>query len=227
MKIIDLLLEKRSNPHLNPRISNEQRMESLARKDPSLWVTFLDYPKVGMNPMGVNYSRTPLGYYSYPIGYVVERMKRSGTLVGSVPWNGRQKYAIAYNIRGNIVDVTNFKASSKVANILHDFVERNVSTPSEKERLAEDIDFKIDRMGIMQMVSNIAYVMRNEGKGKQQNIMTRILRDYLGWDGAQDHGAGNIHENEPHQAVVFDRRNIKTVEIFQLHNKEVKKDYEE
>ena len=62
IKLLNLILEKRSHPELNVKKSVLDKLEPYAN-DPNYFVSFTNIEKIGINP--VNKFSTPIGVYSY------------------------------------------------------------------------------------------------------------------------------------------------------------------
>lgn len=220
MKINDLLLEARRNSDINPKVDSLSRLNYLA-KDPTLQVTFTDFPKVGVNPISVDYKTTPLGYYSYPLDYAVGNMNTFGRVRAAVPFAGDRKYAIVYRITGRILYIDRYRPTVRDSMAIRKYAEKLSSDELVKTEIEWMGENTMYDEGLMYYILKTSQMLSPRIGKKTIVIMRDILRDVLGWDAVSDSGKGLIHTNEPAQAVVFDRRNIKIVEIIDNSYKKV------
>jgi len=83
-----MLFEKRRNPDQNPKVSAYEYLKPYS-KDPDIYITFTEIPKVGINPKsGFN---TPLGIYTYPLKELWPTISH-GKDAGNVPYAGKSPY---------------------------------------------------------------------------------------------------------------------------------------
>jgi hypothetical protein len=227
MRIRDLL-EARRNPHLNPRVDPIDTFSMYANK-PNMFVTFTQLPKVGINPQS-NYN-TPIGVYSYPLKYVLERAYQKGTLFGAAPFASDAKYVHLFQQTSrNIFDVSTYGKSQyetdvrKLYNYFnHDMDVINFATGTQRRHME-----MAEEMGSFSYGRRMWYLIydligRYKSGGRITIEATRLLFRVLGYDAVYDlDGKGVIHTNEPTQAVHFNTQTIRVVESFS--NKEMGQD---
>jgi hypothetical protein len=228
MRIRDLL-EARRNPHLNPRVDPIDTFSMYANK-PNMFVTFTQLPKVGINPQS-NYN-TPIGVYSYPLKYVLERAYQKGTLFGAAPFASDAKYVHLFQQTSrNILDVSQYGKSQfevdirKLKNYFnHDWSVSNFisDTTTRHREIGSEMGggFSYGR-SLWYLIYDL--VGRYKSGGRPTIEATKILFRVLGYDAVYDmDGKGIIHVNEPTQAVHFNIQTLRVVESFS--NKEMGQD---
>jgi hypothetical protein len=121
------LLEGRSNPEKNPKISAVDVIRQY-RGNPNIFVTFTDLNKVGIRPMSeVNDgAQTPAGIYTYPIGYVASFYHPT-----ELPYAGSKKFCSIIEITtgAKILDlssVSDRETSSIVERVIQFSRERGI-----------------------------------------------------------------------------------------------------
>jgi len=228
MKIRDIF-EARRNPHLNPKIDALDTFSMYANK-PNMFVTFTQLPKVGINPQS-NF-RTPIGVYSYPLEYVLEKAYQSGTIFGSAPFASVSKYVHLFQQTSrNVLDVSTYSRSQfekdikKLYNYFDNVIGVDVrdfvnSTTSKYKELAHETGFSYGKR-LWYLIYILIDNFTNESRVTVE--ATKILFRVLGYDAVYDlDGKGVIHQNEPTQAVHFNIRTIRVLETFS--NKEMGQD---
>lgn len=95
MKTFKELIEKRSNPDLNPRIPAYQYIIDKGYNSPEYFFTFTNFVKVGMNPRS-GYD-TPNGIYCYPSNILDEL----GGKMNKVPYAQSAPYIHVLRLRSN------------------------------------------------------------------------------------------------------------------------------
>ena len=224
------LLEARRNPHLNPRIDPIDTFSMYANK-PNMFVTFTQLPKVGINPQS-NYN-TPIGVYSYPLKYVLERAYQKGSLFGAAPFASDAKYVHLFQQTSrNIFDVSTYGKSQyemdvrKLYNYFDNIIGVDVrGVANDTASLHKEIASEMGGFSYGRRMWNLIYKLIDYfTNGSKVTVeATRILFRVLGYDAVYDlDGKGVIHSNEPTQAVHFNTQTIRVVESFS--NKEMGQD---
>lgn len=228
MKIKEIF-EARRNPHLNPRVDALDAFSMYANK-PNMFVTFTQLPKVGINPQS-NYN-TPIGVYSYPLEYILERAYQKGTIFGAAPFASDAKYVHLFQQTSrNILDVSRYGKSQfdldikKLLNYfkhdrdVFDFIQR---TTERHREIGSEMGggFSYGR-SLWYLIYDL--VGRYKSNGRPTIEASKILYRVLGYDAVYDmDGKGIIHVNEPTQAVHFNIQTLRVVESFS--NKEMGQD---
>lgn len=226
MLLHEILCEIRSNPHLNPKISINDRLVEINKNNTgNYFVSVTEIDKLGINPSS-KYN-TPLGVYAYPLQYVVDTIQ-DGSL-NRLPFAGSQNFVNVFKANGNIIDISKFSNElyeeyitklkqvvkstgfSIVEHILLDIINRSYVYASNKS-IGGRFWF------IMYELSKT--VAENYVPKKKFSIVWNNLFRKLGVDGVVDHGFGIIHDHEPTQAVFFSTSNI--TEVKRFDNRHVK-----
>ena len=190
------LLEARKNPKQNKKVSTLDQLKEIKEKygTDNIFVTFTQIPKLGANPQS-EYD-TPLGIYSYPLEYVLDNN------ITEVPFAGEQPYIIVFK-----------NNSSKIWKFSNDIPD-NVKTPLIK--IMKKLGYNIDNMQESTNTNKFWRYFYRELSSDNTGIESRKLLRLLGITGIVDPGLGILHPNEPTQAVFFDTKNIKIIQM--IHN---------
>lgn len=216
MRVRDIIVEKRRNPEMNPRVAFLDALAKYAG-EADVFVSFTadvgrdshrpavfgsprarnaSGVKLGINPRS-RWESTPLGIYAYPVDYVL-KMK------GFVPFAGDEPFVWVFRATDmkkvlNLSDTTEYDVD-KAREFCPDAT--IVSEPSP----AQIWD------AYRQQAQSLSW---NKPKSTPMRDMARILMA-AGYIGAVDYGKRIIHGNEPTQAVFFSRAGIREIEM--LHN---------
>lgn len=208
-EVVALISERRSNPEQNPKQDTIDELRSLqaAHRGQRLFVTFTQVQKLGINP-GSNHG-TPLGIYSYPIQYVIERNLE-------VPYAGEQPYIQVFRPASGANVVQLGKLTWDQAYTLVDAIPSAINA----EPLDRDDDDDSDEYDRPDKSSPGAYLwawVHNYAAGIASGlngikVATRRIFKAIGIDALwDDQGQGIIHPNEPLQAVFFDTGAVEPV----------------
>lgn len=229
MRAIDFIQEARRNPEQNPKVSvNDEIINALASAEPigntghkNLFVSFTGLEKLGINPR--SYYNTPLGIYAYPAEYII---KTTGSKFGmnDLPFAGDQPWANIFRVeKGTVLNVSAMSKSS-----LQNYLEKLKDLYVKTGIIAND-DFEyvernapvfamIDSNGghFWHITLEIAklLVFKKTGRDRDDTGVSTQWTDVfrkLGITGVVDYDDGIIHENEPTQAVFFEKPNLTVI----------------
>lgn len=236
MKTIEII-EARKNPELNPKVSiNQYIRQAYAAADllpntnrpiKNLFVSFVKVPKLGINPQS-KYD-TPLGIYSYPADYVLERIGDTGSM-NDLPFAGNQPYAAIFSAYGNIVDISSMSNQDEkfYYDKLREFAKSLPDPQFDIFYLGENWPSLLERF-ITSAPSKAKFGSRAGGRlwyvtykfsnfygpkyGQQPIVAWNKLFRTIGIDGCVDDGVGIIHESERTQAVFFSMKPLRVLSI--------------
>ena len=241
MKLFDLF-EERRNPELNPHMNPIDVLWMHANK-PDVYVTFTNIEKVGINPKSHYKFNTPIGIYSYPISYVAEfteKRTKQGELV--VPYRANADWVTIFKQTGRILDSSNYNAGDlandreKLMDYFDDWFDRNFNDPQTKIKeifhdhglsvgfynLESLFDFYAEEAKVRTpagIIWAITYFLSNDlaqyFNTHPPIIWTKMFINILDYDAVHDTGYAIIHENEPTQAVHFDRSTLDIIEMME------------
>jgi hypothetical protein len=214
----NVLLERR------PDVVSELRKYA---SDPNVYITFVDIPKVGLNPK-TTYN-TPLGIYAYPVQAYWHQIEH-----GSVPFAADRPFVYVLEALGKILDLAHYSAGEFEADkeMLHGlygsiilpkfsraydedrddefwdaFIEKSISTARTLDTITNPYAFAI---------WHVTMVVAGQLGGSLPAAWNKVFRA-LGYSGVADKtGQGIIHPNEPTQAVFFSKQSVRVAEM--LHN---------
>ncbi len=229
MRLQDLF-EKRSNPDLNPKIEPLDQLRRLIEQHgDDLFVSFTQgfgrnqYPKLGVNPRSS--FKTPLGIYCYRASVVIEHtemeqdsVRHYGDDNGGLTalFTGDKAWHNAWVVK---LDQTNaLRAPMPLSQYIQkidilkgmwkgsdedftDFITNAELNAKEKSHIWYFWNITRQMTGHLSSYSNPKIAVWNQ-----------VLRK-CGYTMAIDDGMGWIHENESEQAVIFDPRIIKPVDV--------------
>ena len=229
MRAIDFIQEARRNPEQNPKVSvNDEIINALARAEPidntghkNLFVSFTGLEKLGINPRS-EYN-TPLGIYAYPADYII---KTVGSKFGmeDLPFAGDQPWANIFRVeKGTVLNISAMSKSSLqnyleklkdlyvktgiIANDDFEYVERNAPVFAM-------IDSNGGHFWYITLEIAKLLVFKKTGRDRDDTGVssqwTEVFRN-LGITGVVDYDDGIIHENEPTQAVFFEKPNLTVI----------------
>lgn len=238
-----ILVEARRNPHLNPKISSIQTIINLYKNDPvpsSLFVTFTNVNKLGINPSS-QYS-TPNGIYCYRLSYVVELLEpewsRDSLLYARPFPESKVENVIVFRV------IDNSKIFNLKDNLTQTTLDKIIEASNSDDIYQNMFSLIIkNNKGTYKGVWRAVYKYiksnkhfdkhsprtfnRNDNSTSQVSLEARFALSVfrkLGIDGFIDDGKEIIHENEPNQAVFFNRMVLKIVDhLKDEHNVDLKR----
>jgi hypothetical protein len=222
------LLEARSNPDLNPKVSSYMVLRDYYRQ-----VSFTKIPKLGVNPQ--TKFNTPLGIYAYPLREAWEFYKANrkfGQALSKIfPYAADSPYMYLFRVKpgANICEMSEFNDTDlrKAVLILKKIYEEEVdsqfdfhefysSAKKDAKEASPIMYFWNATRWLSQWIYNTrkrTEINRNisEINKPEAIIWNRILRA-TGYDGFNDNSAeGYIHPNERLQAVILNPAQIEIV----------------
>ena len=227
--------EARRNPHLNPKVSINQRIKDHLDSArvlqgvgiPNSFVSFTKIEKLGLNPQS-RYN-TPLGIYAYQSVYVMEKAGLEQPMT-VLPFVGDAPYANLFRVRGNIVNLSRMGQSE-----INEYKEKMIGIflkyagmgNDDYDEIKEMLDRRIftligDRgTGYFWEITRLMSGFLTESHLTQRSWRVPTSRLPISWnklfrelgiDGCVDEGEGIIHPNEPTQSVFFTTRAIASSE---------------
>lgn len=212
MRVNELLVEARRNPHLNPKVDALSAL-SIHYNNKNKFVSYTKLPKLGVNP-NTTHKTTPIGVYGYPIKYMLDRAYKIGTTFGATPFaSDTSPYVIGFSLKGKILNTRADPSREDIERgsdyIYKAFGNNSYDAEEEVERWEEATDFGKLYESVRETVLRMSRRV-----GKRATIMlTDFLTKGLGYDAVVDNGLGHIHPNEPHQCVALSTRAIYDIEI--------------
>lgn len=190
-------------------------MEKLAlfKDDPTAFVTFTQFLKVGINPNSD--WDDPVGIYAYPIEQLL-RGKTSpfdGPNMGKmVPFAGDRPYAYIVHATGHMLELQRYTSTDlarDLAIVQNEFASA-LTKPSDDEGLLDALMTGwLDNWGrhpglaFWRVTHRLAnHAERRSSTGSSRLIWHKMIRA-CGYDGVVDRGEGIMHPNEPAQAVIL------------------------
>jgi len=207
----DIVLELRSNPELNPKISALQSL-SKYKDDELFFITFTTIEKVGLNPKSP--FSTPVGVYAYRLKDVYHELENKNYLFGS----DRPFVNVLKLVTNRILDLEKYNNKSADLKKLKNIYE------SETDESFDDILREFDRndnllyntdtdgkyvYGLLNFISN--RITGKVGAVKKSMIYFNTLLRKMGYDVVIDR-TGTIHLLQPAQAVFLVPNAYKFVE---------------
>jgi hypothetical protein len=204
-----LISEMRKNPKQNPRSTPMQQLQEIAKKygPNNIYVRYVNVPKLG-HTIKSQYD-TPLGMCAYPLNHVLG-------VEGDVEWAGGGRYILVFKSLPNahIWDLGTFDKAvvGKMAQSIKDVMGVD---------LWRDMDYITTNKQLWVFMYNVARSSAAVAQASPKRFRTaaatgivtrRILRN-MGFDGIVDPGMGIIHRNEPNQAVFFDTKKLKQLDL--------------
>lgn len=232
MKIKELILELRSNPKDNPKLTVFEVINDAMSKTTdtiagvkNVFVSFGDEEKLGINPK-YNY-HTPVGIYSYSAEYVLDETVNGRYAIDNLPFGGSKKYANVFNGSGNIIDLDTIGDGE-----VNEYYKKIINYANQNWKMSDDvIEGIINDFGNTLNASggngNVPQARFSEIPGarlwyvmraicakiapvpsiKFSTIWNKLFRA-IGIDGCIDNGEGIIHSAIPNQAVFFSIKNV-------------------
>ncbi len=136
--ILQELLEARSHPELNPKISGYEALKPYAN-DPDIYISYTSIDKIGINPKS-SYN-TPFGIYTYPL---------KGTIWNEIE-KAKDSHAVPFAGDNPYIWILKSKNKSKfVKDLYKDYTSKDYDEDMNKIRKlysdkVEDIEQLIDR----------------------------------------------------------------------------------
>jgi len=193
------------------------------------YISFTSIEKLGINP-STTYA-TPIGIYAYPLGDpwfegAWEATSNQGR--GAIPFAVSQPYIQLFRAKneGRVVAIAQdgsiLRGGALVERAMRQ-VERDHAPELEsiRQTISRQYEIRSDMSRLWLTTMLIAQQQRYADKDRNtrslkydnQHVVrwTKMLMD-LGIDGVEDRGSGTIHENEPHQAVMFNKRAVEQID---------------
>ena len=224
------LNEARKNPHLNPKVSINQRIFDHWKNTKSIpsstvknsFVSFTEIEKLGINPKS-KYD-TPLGIYSYSSDFIIETIGKSKSMK-NLPFAGESPFANIFTVntsKFNIIDLQTISSSEQHIKSMKKFVKNELKmTDQEMETFFSNKIKKTEALrqtegGIFWYTTmKLAQLLAKESSSSRFNKVpvawNAIFRN-ANIGGVIDNGDGIIHRLEPAQAVFFDKSVITKIE---------------
>jgi hypothetical protein len=197
MKLKKFIIEKRSHPELNKKMSVVDQLNQYSNQS-NIFVTFTEVPKVGINP-GYNYN-TPLGIYFYPIKNAIEY----------IDYNKADQFAV----RRDYINVCKLKVDVDLQKYTLSDLKRDLKKLREKY-----VDISSENWSVIEVyvenhktytpgkclwstTSNLAYYLGHRNNRISHTEWHKLLL-FLGYNIIVDYGQGIIHPNEPYSAVAM------------------------
>lgn len=204
----EFIVEKRRNSTQNIQLSTEDQLKKLnSEYGDRLFIRYTNTPKLGANPLST--FDTPLGIYAYPLSYIIKNNFK-------VPWAGQSRYIVVFVVNSNIKlwnfdDNVNKYVNPVIDAMINVFKERvRGGTFKDNKELWYYMYAQAKRMLWTGDTNPMAYINANPGK---VGVLVRKVLRTAGFDGVVDNGHGIIHENEPTQAIFFNTKTIKALDV--------------
>lgn len=248
MKIMDLLEARRSSK-IMPRKNTATLLMEFASKiklasQNDYFISFTSVDKLGIYPSSTY--ATPIGIYSYPLSYVIKKIKaaiKDGKSLGLlkmvevVPFAGDAKFVNVFTSNGKILDLADDAECeilySKLSNLIRDkkvitwanYIDQDIDNPDPKFKRGNVILSKEYKGGSSgERIWSLTLYAANNGRHSpisNQRISRKwsfVWRD-LGISGVVDSkGKKIIHKNEPTQAFFISMESINLIERFRNVN---------
>lgn len=180
------------------------------RDDPTVFVTFTDVLKVGLNPKSE--WDDPLGIYCYPVSEMWDRYSPE-----NVPFAGDRKYAFIMRATGSMCELQAMEEGQLDADVQrmvkkfsHLFYaplgsEDHTSLEERKEYFhASLLDWtsrRSDGESLWYTVQRMSSFIENRFPNRDRKVVGSALLRACAYDGVVDRGESIISDNEPAQAV--------------------------
>jgi len=200
--------------------------------DPDIYITFVDLPKVGINPQST--FNTPLGIYTYPLQAYWDTIR-----YGNIPFASERPYVYVLKSTGRVLELADYSKAAYEADLekLHRLYgqividrQHRASYSKNGEEFTDDqvwghfIDRSVNGARVINTITNpfgfalwvvtmsIADTI-SKSRNRRGVAWNSILRS-LGYTGISDKaGQGIIHPNEPTQAVFLTKQAVRVVEL--------------
>lgn len=220
------VFEKRSNPDLNQKLTPLEQLE-VYEGQPNIYVSFTKENKLGINPT-TEFITTPVGVYCYPVDRVITMSRENmagvpeeqeggltADFTGMEPWQYARVIRLDPSARVLTANITKSQYDRCIdillgmdfghrSGVIKDTIKSTVtigrSLGIALYKLLQDISFKYNKQRVDTTTS------------AAQSVFTGLLRK-LGYQAVEDEGYGFIHDNEPAQAVLFDPRSFKEIDV--------------
>lgn len=219
----------RKNSELNLKVSVIDALLPY-KDDPTLFISFTDINKVGINPM-YSYGSTPLGIYAYPLRWAYEELINK-----SIPFAMNRPLVHLLRVDADSRNILNdrtyssskFNSDKKKLEKIFNFAREksdselnsNISTKTLSwkdfvEKTYKEYNSKRIINKFWDLSRNVAIALSKVGSNVSAKSLTwnTVLRK-VGYTVAMDYGIGYIHPQEPVQTVFFIKSALKQVEVF-------------
>lgn len=200
------------------------------------FVTYTDIEKVGINPK-VKFD-TPVGIYSYPLSYVLEKnldpefaadrpylnvfvLKDSTRIVelNETDFGFTPKFIRTgldeIPLNSDFYDEEDLTFTREQKEIINYYIEDNLQfLPKQVANFLRPKCLEVLRNFEMRSDHSLLWLLGKEVGGDNPARWNKFFRD-VRIDGFSDNGTGTIHPNEPWQTVVFSTRAIEVIARFE------------
>lgn len=189
-------------------------------------ITFIEIPKIGINPKSPDQYNTPLGIYFYPIQDDAIRVQ---FMSYDLPFAADSKYIGLFRFK-NPANVVHLDYSSQVMEkMTEDFIKKVLIPEYRRRWKLQNPDEEIEKWMKEDLIVSsgnwISTINEKYNDAAEFWALTKLKTGSIsewtkrfikfGVDGVVDYGAGIIHKNEPIQGVAFNLSFIETVAIFE------------
>ncbi|RZK33509.1 MAG: hypothetical protein EOO61_15175, partial [Hymenobacter sp.] len=224
------LLELRSNPDKNKKgYLVDELNKYKGRSD--VFVSFTsDVGKLSHNSVGRNASgskiginpqttyETPIGIYCYPLEHIFNHIRKNGQIgaefTGSEPW--KYLWVLQSTSTSILTNSASNEDYQQCVDVLSEHFDKPNSSIGSWDNLvtdARDTAYDDSPFGfIWNLTRMVANQVSADYRSKPHVVWTTLLR-MIGYDLAVDWGSGIIHDNEPTQAVFFNTKSYKPLEV--------------
>lgn len=217
MRATEFIKEMRRNPEQNPRENVKEKLKTLAQ-DTSVFVSYTQLPKLGINPNSSNIS-TPAGVFAYPLHLIWSDIENDLT---NVPWPFKPQYMYIFRSTTPIMNVRNFNSKDLKAAIrrLHGITGWFKKIPYSSDEPGEP-GFLSSFHAIMEYTKKMALQVQNRA-GIRSHPKTyaftwnRLMKKATGYDSFVDPGFGIIHSHEPTQAMFLNPSKLQVIDRIDL-----------
>lgn len=201
--LIELLNEARKNEVANVKQTPLEALTKIYKNHPepqNLFVHFAAIQKFGINPSSD--FNTPLGFYSYPLDYVLESNMK-------VPYALNQPYIFVFEAQ-NYWDLSGPLDKQIISNLMESCEFYGLRPDYELEHAQSNTEAYL-------VIQNVYLKSAGYGKSsklkKNPKILFRQILKRANISGVVDRGTGTIHLNEPTQGLFFDVSKLKLIEM--------------
>jgi len=211
IKLIDLIVERRSHPKLNPKTSVASQILEFSKQD-DLFVSFTAIAKIGINPKS-NYD-TPLGLYCYPLKTASNYYTKNNKLGIDFPFASEHPYLYVLKKNEGIreLNITTYTKEQgnqdidKLISVYSHFFEPD-ALQILKASCSRNTKFSREQIGeFWYFCKKLSEMIAQIKNTKPTIIWNILLYKNLGYDLVIDEGRGVIHGNEKCQAFFTNKR---------------------
>lgn len=235
---VEQLLEARSNPNKNIKISPQEELNQFYQENSSnirnFFISYRSINKVGVNP--INLHRTPIGIYAYPMEFMRERLTRD---IYDVEWGAQRKYAIIMEYIGsenrilrNIESYSNSRweedslkilglAQKDSTNQKYSIILPDLESIKQKAKKTAFVNLPFFWIwNLMRLLTN-QYSFNNISKsGIYRTVQWNKYIRHIGYDAIVDPGLGLLHPNEPISSLFLIGNIVRHVKTIILSSKD-------